>query len=560
MSEDVNRDVPELVPARMLNEYTYCPRFGYLEWVNAEFEESHDTVKGKTTHRRVDERKGKAPDPDDANEEETFHARSVYLSGEKIGLVTIIDVMEGEGKVATPVDYKKGKAPDIAEGAWEPDRVQLCAQALVLRENGYECEEGIVYYAGSKRRVPVDFDDILVKRTVELIREFRECVSSGVIPPPLTDSPKCPRCSLVGICLPDEVSAMGDPGSDRTDVRRLVPARDDALPVYVMEQGTTIGKSGDRLDIRKGRMSLEKVRLMETSQLATFGNVSVTPQALHTLCQRGIPVCHFSYGGWFYGITHGMSHKNVELRIKQYELASDPSRSLIIARGMIEAKVANCRTFLRRNLPDKQDVALDELSVILSRVKKSRSLEKLRGLEGAAAQVYFSRFGRLIKTDDDQNYGFDFTNRNRRPPVDPVNSMLSYVYAMLVKDVTVTLLAVGFDPYLGFLHSPKYGRPAMALDLMEEFRPLICDSTVVRLINNREVKETDFTRRAGAVTMSNDCRKKVVSAFEARLDTTITHPIFGYKISYRRVLEVQARLIGRYLSGEIPEYPGFMTR
>jgi CRISPR-associated protein Cas1 len=155
---------------------------------------------------------------------------------------------------------------------------------------------------------------------------------------------------------------------------------------------------------------------------------------------------------------------------------------------------------------------------------------------------------------------FDFTKRNRRPPRDPVNALLSFVYAMLLKDLVATLVGVGLDPYLGFYHQPRYGRPALALDLMEEFRPLVADSVVINLINNGEVRPTDFITRAGACALTPHGRKQVLEGYERRLDTLVTHPHFGYAISYRRIFEVQARLLARHLTGEINFYPAFCTR
>ena len=154
----------------------------------------------------------------------------------------------------------------------------------------------------------------------------------------------------------------------------------------------------------------------------------------------------------------------------------------------------------------------------------------------------------------------DFNNRNRRPPVDPVNAMLSYAYAMLAKDLTIACWSVGLDPFMGFYHQAKFGKPALALDLMEEFRPLIADSVVVTAINTGVVGPCDFVRRGGAVALLPEGRKRFLQAYERRMESEVTHPIFGYKISYRRVLDVQVRLVSRLLLGEIPEYAAFTTR
>jgi len=540
----------------MLNEFVYCPRLFYLEWVDGEFEESADTLDGSFRHRRVDEEKGGMPLPEEAKQEE-FHSRSVMLSGEKCGLVAKMDLIEGDGRSVTPVDYKRGAKPDIPEGAWLADRVQLCAQALILRENGYECGSGVVYYAGSKARVSVEFTDSLVGQSLEFVEKARKTADSKEIPPPLEDSPKCPRCSLVGICLPDETNVLS--GKDNAEARKIVPALDEALPLYVQEQGSRVTKSGDELVIKHREGVLTRARLMEASQLSVFGNVQITAQALHELCIRGIPICHFSYGGWFYAMTHGMSHKNVELRRRQFSVAEDPDKSMRLARAFINGKIRNCRTLLRRNSPEVAQESLDELAKSVEQSLNAATSEELLGIEGNAARVYFMHFREMLKQETGVS-AFSFQERNRRPPRDPVNALLSYAYALMAKDFTVTLLATGFDPYLGFYHRPRYGKPALALDLMEEFRPLIADSVVLTLINNEEIRSGDFVKRGGAVSVKPDARKRMLCAYERRLQTQITHPIFKYAISYRRVIEVQTRLLARYLAGEIPEYPAFCTR
>lgn len=281
-----------------------------------------------------------------------------------------------------------------------------------------------------------------------------------------------------------------------------------------------------------------------------------TREGIRELANRNIPVCHFSFGGWFNAITTGMSHKNVELRMAQFRTASDPRAALTVARGFIAAKMKNCRTLLRRHADEKYKPELDRLADYIQRADRVESLESLMGMEGMAAKVYFGGFARLIRGGEE----FQLAGRNRRPPTDPVNALLSFVYALLVKELTITLQAVGFDPHLGFLHQPRYGRPSLALDLAEEFRPLVGDSVVLTLINNEEVSPKSFVKRAGSVALTDNGRKAVIAGFERRLETEITHPIFGYKISYRRVFEVQARLLSRVLLGELEEYPGFCTR
>ena len=560
---------PDLVPARMVNEYAYCPRLAYLEWVQGEFADSVDTVEGRFQHRRVDRPSGELPalpteeslDPaaGDAQSMETVHARSVLLSDTTLGAIARIDLVEGQGNVVTPVDYKHGQVPDVPEGAWEPERVQVCIQGLLLRANGFTCTQGMLYFVESRQRVTVPFDDALVSRTLDLLSGIRAMAASGRIPQPLVDSPKCPRCSLVGICLPDEVNFLSPAGTavKPEDVRRMAPARDDAFPVYVQTQGAVVGKSGDQLEVKQKGQALQKVRLMEVSQLSLFGNVQVTTQALRELCDRNIPICYFSYGGWFQGITNGMSHKNVELRCRQYLGAMTPETALSIARQLVFGKIKNCRTLLRRNHREPPPAVLTELDRLANRARTAPALDNLLGIEGAAARAYFSEFPGMIKARD---LAFDFRGRNRRPPKDPVNAVLSFLYAMLIKQAMVTALTVGFDPYLGFYHQPRYGKPALALDLVEEFRPLIADSVCLSLINNGELGPEHFITRGDAAALTQNGRRKVIEAYERRMDSLVTHPLFGYAVSYRRILEMQARLLSRHLLGELAAYPVFRTR
>jgi len=561
-----------LLPVRMLNEFAYCPRLAYLEWVQGEWAESADTVEGRFHHRRVDEapkrtvgtgsgEAGACPRASaDAVEDAEIHQRSVWVSSDRLGLTAKIDLIEGVGRAVAPVDYKRGKRPHVDKGAWEPERVQLCAQGLILRDNGYDCDGGVLYFVGSRERVAIAFDQELIERTLVLIGRMRQVAQDGAIPPPLEDSPKCPRCSLVNICLPDEVGWLRtDREGTSKEIRKLLPPRDDALPLYVQHPGARVTKDGECLKVFDRDTLLGEARIVETSHVVLFGAVQVSAQVVQEMCKRGIPISYLSSGGWFYGLTAGMAHKNVELRRCQYAAAADDTTCLTLARRFVQAKIANCRTILRRNHAAAPDTVLQDLKNDGQHAGQAQSCEELLGIEGTAARRYFAEFSGMLK-DPQGDLAFDFEGRNRRPPRDPVNALLSLAYAMLVREWTATLLAVGLDPFLGFYHQPRYGRPALALDLMEEFRPLVADSVVLTAINNGEVRASDFIGRMGAVALTPEGRRRFIETYERRMSQEITHPVFGYQISYRRVLEIQARLLGRHLLGEIPEYPSFTTR
>lgn len=562
---ELGNDQPP-IPARMLNEHVYCPRLAYLEWVQGEWADSADTVEGRSRHRRVDKPAGDLPkptaeaaEPADADELPRIHARSITLSSNKLGLIAKLDLVEGEGMTVTPVDYKRGKRPHVPHGVYDPERVQVCAQGLLLREHGYDCDEGAIYYVESRERVRVPFDDELLALTRRSLGELRASAAGGRIPPPLVDSPKCARCSLAVICLPDELNALH---AADAPPRPLAVPQVEALPLYVQQFNAKLARKGDVLEVSKDDKLLASARIAEVSQVVLMGNVYVTTPCLQTLMERQIPVTWHSFGGWFYGHSLGHGHKNVELRTAQYKASFDPAHCLRIARGVVAAKIANCRTLLRRNWKpeEKPERALQDMKRLLEQARRCDTLESLLGIEGQAAAIYFANFRELIVRGDDASFAFDFTTRNRRPPTDAVNAMLSLAYALLARGLTVTLQAVGFDPFRGFYHQPRYGRPALALDLMEPFRPLLADSCVLNAINNGEVRPADFISAAGSVNLHPDGRKRFIAGFERRLDQEIIHPLFGYRLSYRRLLELQCRLFGRHLLGELAEYPNFTTR
>jgi CRISPR-associated protein Cas1 len=314
---------------------------------------------------------------------------------------------------------------------------------------------------------------------------------------------------------------------------------------------------------------VQEVRIGEICQLSLFGNIQLSTQAIQELCEREVPIAFFSQGGWFYGVTQGLGVKNIYLRREQFRLADVPAFCLRLARALVAGKIRNQRTLLQRNHLEPPAAALQMLKNMQDDAERADSQATLLGIEGYAARVYFQHFAGMIKVDsqsadgehrDNRQFTFDFANRNRRPPRDPINALLSLAYSVLAKDLTIVSHAVGFDPFLGFYHQPRFGRAALALDLMEPFRPLIADSAVLTAINTRMITLGDFIQAGSAVALKPEGRKAFFRAYEQRMDTLVTHPLFGYRVNYRRVLEIQARLLARVLSGEMHTYPVFTTR
>ena len=583
IAEPKGRDLPDYLPARMVNEFVYCPRLFFYEWVEGVFRESLDTVEGRIQHQRVDAKPTELPKPEEAAGEE-IHSRSVTLASERLRVIAKIDLVEGADGIVSPVDYKHGRPRETQDGLelWPTDRVQLGIQGIVLREAGYRCDEGIAYYAKTRQRARVPFDGALTQETERAIADAWALARAGQIPPPLVDSPKCPGCSLVGICLPDETNSLTatevqgaiqlslfDGGGETPrkpvarEVRQLITPRDDLKPLYLNSQGFRVGKSGEVLQVKDREQLRQEVRIGEICQVNLMGNVQLSTQAVQTLCEADVPICYFSQGGWFYGITTGINSKNVFLRRTQFRLADQERFALLLARRLVAGKIRNQRTLLQRNHLEPKAGSLAGLRQMAEQSESARSLEELLGLEGNAARIYFGDFAGMIKTDDDgggERFVFDFAGRNRRPPRDAVNALLSLAYSVLAKDMTIACYAVGFDPYMGYYHQARFGRPALALDLMEPFRPLVADSAVLSAINTRMVTGRDFVQAGPGVALTQNGRKAFFRAYELRMDTLVTHPLFEYRVSYRRLLEVQARLLARVFDGEIGEYPVFVTR
>jgi CRISPR-associated protein Cas1 len=368
--EPGRRDLPDYLSARMINEFVYCPRLFYYEQVEGVFVESADTIEGSAQHKRVDKEGQSAPAPDEETGEPVV-VRSITLSSDEHHVIAKLDLAEfAEGR-ATPVDYKHGRPVSGDDGpeAWPADRVQLAVQALVLRSNGYKCDEGVIFYQKTRQRVRVNFDQDAIREAEDSIRAAWATAGATEIPPPLVDSPKCPGCSLVGICMPDEtwflqqdfggvpeqMTLFGDvpavplPKGKSQSARLLVSPRIDRRPLYLNTQGLRVGKTGNVLRIKEKDKVVQEVRIGEICQVNLLGNVQVSTQAIQTLCETGTPVCYFSYGGWFYGVTTGMNTKNVFLRKSQFRLADEDWYRIRIARKIVSGKIRNQRVMLLRN-------------------------------------------------------------------------------------------------------------------------------------------------------------------------------------------------------------------
>jgi CRISPR-associated protein Cas1 len=570
----------DLIPVRALNQVTYCQRLYYLEYVESVMPTNEHVEDGLFQHRRVD-------DPDlqhrSRKDGDTLHTRSVQISSQRLGITAKLDLVEEKHGLTYPVEYKRGTGP--ANGTppyWDNDAIQVCAQGLLLEEEfGIQVTFGILYYMGSKTKVEVPFDETLRTKTLQAIQTIRELSDRDSPPEPLPAElrHRCFGCSLATICQPEETlyclgkQRLSPDEEAAAGITRVLPQSDDGAVLYLQEPGSHVGKRSEHLVVRKHGEEIQRVPIAAIRQVVVFGNVQVSTQALECLATLEVPVVYMTGYGRFIAALQPAPAKNISLRTNQFRLFSDPERALTLAKAVVKAKISNQRTLLMRCLRSRSideincseasrgsdEPAAREMADLLPRLDRISDPAVLLGTEGQAASLYFSQFNRMLKTPA-PGRSFEFKTRNRRPPRDPVNALLSFGYALLLKDCFSALCAVGFDPYCGFFHVGRHGKPSLALDLMEEFRAVIADSVVLTLINNNILTPKDFLVWREACQLTEDGRKRFFQAYEQRKATIISHPVFGYKMSYGRMLEVQARMLAAFVKGDIPAYTGFTVR
>lgn len=589
----------ELLPARMCNEFVYCPRLFHLEHVQGIFVESAETIEGSAQHDRAAKRGVRRKAPEAPEEPPWELPRSLELLAPKLGVSGKLDLVEFDSDSITVVEAKRGRAPnldlhrwhnhELPFGSWAPDVAQVGIYIAMLREHGFPCALARIYYRKSKTTREIPWSPELERFVHAVIRGARQTAAEAQPPEPLLDSPKCVGCSLHAVCLPDEHHALAREAESTAPIRRIVPARDDLAIVHVTSPGTLLRKRGDSLVACRRDGHEEKAALKDVSHVALFGSVSVTQPCMAHLLRNGIPVSHHTGAGRLVGITHPLITLNLALRRAQYRAADTERMRLSATRAWVIAKIRNQRTLLRRyrkgaasvanegsggDLPpwaggveeeerndrkrSKHTVAdtLEAMKIAASAATRADDIDVIRGHEGDAAARYFAALTAVLP----KTWRADFNGRTRRPPRDRVNAMLSFGYALLVRDSAAAAARVGLDPMLGLFHTPIPGRPGLALDMMEPYRAAWVDAAVLRLIATGGIARDDFHVSTAGVTLTDAGRRRFIRAYERRADELTTHPVFGYRLSYRRMLELDARLFGKWLLAEVPELQPFCTR
>ncbi|MEQ9369204.1 MAG: type I-D CRISPR-associated endonuclease Cas1d [Coleofasciculus chthonoplastes F3-SA18-01] len=331
--------------------------------------------------------------------------------------------------------------------------------------------------------------------------------------------------------------------------------------VYITQDDSFIGKTDERLSVKANKQKLLDVPLIKVDGIVVCGRATVSPAVVTELLNRKIPLTFITGTGKYLGRLEPEMTKNIFVRQAQWQAAGESEAALHIVRGFIRGKLKNYRTMLTRNQRKYPELtlqkAINRLHRAIAPIEKTDKINSLRGLEGAGSAAYFGVFDQLIRVP-----GFKFTARRRRPPTDPVNAMLSFGYSLLRHDIQSAVNIVGFDPYLGYLHCQQYGRPGLALDLMEEFRPLVVDAMILNGINLRILTPEQFTTEplSQAVFLSPEGRREFLKLYEQKKQSTFKHPVLRRKCTYQEAFEIQGRLLAKYLMGEIEQYPPLIVR
>jgi CRISPR-associated protein Cas1 len=336
--------------------------------------------------------------------------------------------------------------------------------------------------------------------------------------------------------------------------------------LFVTTDGAYLRKDGQAVAVRVEKETRLRIPLHNLDGIVCFGRVGCSPQLMEACAQAGVSISLLSPYGGFRAAVVGFTPGNVLLRRMQYRKSDDEAASCAIARNIIAGKIANCRAVLlraARETPSTEsraelDTVSARMALMIDEARRAQSLDRLRGIEGDAAHHYFSVFSRLVNVAGEE---FRFVGRSRRPPLDRVNALLSFLYSMLAHDARSACEATGLDAAVGFLHRDRPGRPGLALDLMEEFRPFIVDRLVLSMINRRQVAANDFTVSAsGAVRMNEKTRREVLTAYQKRKQDSTTHPFLGEKSTIGLLIHFQARLLARHIRGDLDAYPPFLWR
>ena len=529
-----------------LHALAYCERLFYLEEVEEIRVADAAVYAGRRLHEEMV-----------ADEGEIV---SLVLESETLGIRGKVDCLRRRDGRLIPYEHKRGRSAkgDNGPQAWPSDRLQVCAYTLLLEEHtGTAIEEARIRYHTNNVTVRVGVDETArtdVRKAVVRARELSQSVER----PPVTDNDRlCLRCSLAPVCLPEEERLAKD---EEWEPVRLFPQDRERQTVHVTTHGARVGKSGETLTVTDTAGQKQAFPIREVGEVVIHGYAQVSTQAIHLCAAQEIGVHWFTGGGRYVsGLVSSASP--VQRRIRQFEALREPGLLFRLARRLVIARASSQLGFLLRASRGKDRKALGIESAIqglrnaLRAASYAEGVDALRGHEGDAGRHYFSGFPGLLRDDLDERLRFD--GRNRRPPRDRINALLSFGYALLYRDVLQAIMSVGLEPSFGFFHRPRSAAHPLALDLMELFRVPLWDMPLVASVNRLQWDvEEDFTQAGKQVWLNDTGRKKAIEVYERRKEDRWKHPVTKYSLSYARLIELEARLLEKEWAGE----PGLFAR
>ncbi len=529
-----------------LHALAYCERLFYLE----EVEEIRVADAAVYAGRRLHEELA-------ADEGEMV---SLVLESATLGIRGKADCLRRRDGRLIPYEHKRGRSAKGHDGpqAWPSDRLQVCAYTLLLEEHtGTSIEEARIRYHANNATVRVAVDETARADVRSAIARAR-ALSQSVERPPVTENDRlCLRCSLAPVCLPEEERLARD---EDWEPVRLFPQDRERQTVHVITQGARVGKYGETLTVTDTAGQKQVFPIREVGEVIIHGYVQISTQAIHLCASQEVGVHWFTGGGRYVsGLVSSTSP--VQRRIRQFEALREPGFLFRLARRLVLARASSQLGFLLRASRGKDrkalgiEGAIQGLRNALRAASYAEGVDALRGHEGDAGRHYFSGFPGLLRGDLDERLRFN--GRNRRPPRDRINALLSFGYALLYRDVLQAIMSVGLEPAFGFFHRPRSAAHPLALDLMELFRVPLWDMPLVASVNRLQWDaEEDFTQAGKQVWLSDAGRTKAIEVYERRKEDRWKHPVTKYALSYARLIELEARLLEKEWAGE----PGLFAR
>jgi CRISP-associated protein Cas1 len=523
-----------------LHALAYCPRLFYLEEVEELYTQDAAVFAGRRLHAELEKQ-----------EDEDWE--DLFLESAELGLRGRVDALRTRDGQTIPYEHKRGRChrdDNNQPQAWESDRLQVLAYACLLESAlGIPIQEGRIRYHADNVLVHVPLDEAGRQAVKDAIQNANILRTSTHRPPVAENERLCSRCSLAPVCLPEEARLAHD---REWQPIRLFPADDEREVLHVLEPGTCVGRSGDQIKISRKGEAVQKMPIRQVSQVVLHSYSQISTQALYFCKEFDVGVHWVSGGGRYIG-SFDSRQGSIQRRIAQYGALSNADTCLALAKRLVQCRGQSQRKFLMRSQRSGRAEAVAEaiaqMQALLKLVNPAVSIPSLLGVEGKLAATYFGVLSELVGSEVPE--ALRFGDRNRRPPKDRFNALLGFGYALLLKDVMSAILAVGLEPALGFYHQPRTQAPPLALDLMEIFRVPLVDMTVMASVNRGQWDVTeDFEVRGQQVWLSNSGSRKYIQLYERRKSESWKHPLLGYSMSYRRLFELEVRLLEKEWMGE----------